>query len=1461
MNKSFKKIISVLLSLALILSVGVYASANVSTLPANSYYVCSPGYNAYGTVNADGTESKPFETVYDLIEYVNNNTQLGAGDTVNAIILQRSDYNTSYGKATINGASVAVHSTTSWSYTDDGKSSTIVPAHDFTLNVCSPQGQQNYLAFSAKMGSNMDVKLNGPTIFDNVTLLNIEKGSEWKNVCLEGHDAIFTENCAWAWAKTYNIGTWTSNMIFEQRAENIQMVRALSGKYQYDNPVNITLNAPVGNGAQSPFQFYVPTYRSNSANAVYNSDVNINVNNSASKIAFYWGCGYASAAATEFNKTLNINIKDAAAITNIDRVGPVAINNLQVLMPNDITFTDVTTLEGVTVKNAWYISVDAVSNNLISIATDDNGETIPGKFNVAKGYAAVAKNTVTGEETPSVNGSLGLAAGSYTVSFTTDESIEYYVKSPGYNAYGTTEADGSLEKPFETIYDLIEYVNENKVLSSKDVVTAIVLQRDDYDTAFGSATIDGTSTGVHSITSLSYKENEASSILPSHSFTLRICSPAGEKNCLAYSPKMGPNLDVKLGGPVIFDNVKILNTYYNIEAKTLCLQGNSTTFTDNCVFSWAKMYANGTWNSDIYDNRAEYMQMVRAYTGTYTYSNTFDINLNAPVGNGNKAQFEFYIPSSRINDVPVTFEKDVNITVNNAAARVNFTWGSATQVESPKATTFEKNLNFIIKDATAITHTDSLGVVEINGALQVLFPDDIDFADVTSFDGVTAAKALFLKVQDIQKNPLTLMVDENGNTIAGKFKVNGEYTAIVADADGNVIKTSSNGTLDLTDCSGAYEIRFAESYDNDGTTLTVYENGEIDLSTVEHDNFEGKIFVGWAFEDGTYPAQVDNYKYGDVLYAQYIDYTTEDFFVETIEIRDDSTDTTVAPSLRFVFSENKKLPNVTKRGILTLPVTESAGAELFLNEPIVKQWTWTTDDKSAFTPSQTGATPNNVEVANILEENETEIKYSLCLTDVTKEDYASFYAVRGYIQYNDNNGISYIFYSEQDVSSVYKAAAEADEATLTESEKATFTSIINYVEGERVENYWLANGLTKDGKITATTSTQYLDMGCGCFGKDTCTHKAFRIPTSEKMFIRDITLNLGIEGFEETQIGFLADSHFDYVDQTDIANKDMALSSYRGRTTFRPNQFYYAQRGMMEFSSLFKKTVHGGDTIDYMSNGTLNAMDRLVTKQSVKNRNIRTVVDANTSASAIGKSISAVFGNHEPIQLCSSDDKSLKETLTKDQFHEIISKKWPNDTYYSSEILLDSKGNEQVVMVYIDNSFTAYTRAQYEHFSVDIAYARAKNLPILIFQHRPILTMNPEETASKNITGYNSAYMFAPQDDKYYNITEVNGKKTYTVRSDIPEVAVCAGLVAEAVDMTSFSGYSGYGVDPMAEDVYNLIRLNADIIKGVFSGHIHANTETQIVGMNPDGTPNNLRIPQHTTFLSGWSGVTRIILK
>lgn len=387
-----------------------------------------------------------------------------------------------------------------------------------------------------------------------------------------------------------------------------------------------------------------------------------------------------------------------------------------------------------------------------------------------------------------------------TPSSAAEADLTLYVCSPGYDKYDTTTAtaDGTEGKPFETVYDLITYVNANTDLGAGDTVNAVILQRDDYNTAFGTTTIDGASTGVHSVTAWTYKEQSNKSIVPAHEFTLNVCSPEGQKNHLAYSAKMGSNVDMMLSGPTIFDNVIILNPYYNMDNKTVCLEGFDVTFTENCAFAWAKMYANGTWSKGLVNmNHSEYMQMVRAHSGTYEYNTPVNINLNAPVGNGAKSPFKFYIPSSRTNNTPVTYNKDVNITVNNANAKLDFNWGIG---YATPTLTFGQNLNINIKDATTITNTISKSAIVVTGGLQVIYPEDVTF-DMSAITNLTAGSKWFL-------------VNKTGNadaisftTTAGVYNVAEGLTVTAVDANGNGVKTSENGVLDLREAgAGTYSI-------------------------------------------------------------------------------------------------------------------------------------------------------------------------------------------------------------------------------------------------------------------------------------------------------------------------------------------------------------------------------------------------------------------------------------------------------------------------------------------------------------------------------------------------------------------------------------------------------------------------------------------------------------------------------
>ena len=129
-----------------------------------------------------------------------------------------------------------------------------------------------------------------------------------------------------------------------------------------------------------------------------------------------------------------------------------------------------------------------------------------------------------------------------------ETDLTLYVCSPGNAAYDTkTDADGTAEKPFETVYDLVTWGNTNYPdLTADDTVTVIVDELADI-TAFASA--------VHSMTSWTDQVVSYEAIVPSYEYTLFITSPDGEKNHLAFSHKLAANCDLMIGGPTVFDNI------------------------------------------------------------------------------------------------------------------------------------------------------------------------------------------------------------------------------------------------------------------------------------------------------------------------------------------------------------------------------------------------------------------------------------------------------------------------------------------------------------------------------------------------------------------------------------------------------------------------------------------------------------------------------------------------------------------------------------------------------------------------------------------------------------------------------------------------------------------------------------------------------------------------------------------
>lgn len=396
---------------------------------------------------------------------------------------------------------------------------------------------------------------------------------------------------------------------------------------------------------------------------------------------------------------------------------------------------------------------------------------------------------------------------------------------------------------------------------------------------------------------------------------------------------------------------------------------------------------------------------------------------------------------------------------------------------------------------------------------------------------------------------------------------------------------------------------------------------------------------------------------------------------------------------------------------------------------------------------------------------------------------------------------------DKDQSCVYKVAKETPISKRTDLEN----QIIEYVEVDRKEYYNQSNGILE-------YYSGYSGMG---LKDENPNHKIYKL--SNGLVVRDVTVKTGISTTEKTEICFITDQHFAALGKDDIdSNITNALSSYRGRSWTRDTNFRNASLKYMEYASTFDKIVMGGDAVDYLTYGTLNAVSQLLYKKSVNGN------------------ITAVLGNHDPSETSQPDISGLDNLWSLEERYQMLSDISPNDVKYSSEIMTDKNGNSNIMLICLDNAgVKGYTADQLKKFKADIKTAREQNIPVLLFQHIPILTMNPKET------------------EVYYSATATSFGSADNCKN------------GEVVDMTSYAGYIGeqknsngeYIYDETTRNLYNEIRKSADVIKGIFCGHTHENAYTEVVGLNEDGTANDLRIGQHNGYAAYFNGVMKITVE
>ena len=197
--------------------------------------------------------------------------------------------------------------------------------------------------------------------------------------------------------------------------------------------------------------------------------------------------------------------------------------------------------------------------------------------------------------------------------------------------------------------------------------------------------------------------------------------------------------------------------------------------------------------------------------------------------------------------------------------------------------------------------------------------------------------------------------------------------------------------------------------------------------------------------------------------------------------------------------------------------------------------------------------------------------------------------------------------------------------------------------------------------------------------------------------IFEVNIDSGLGG-EEVEIDLMNDMHINYFTKEDETNEDLMVTK-RCRWWNADGSCIPAVIGAMDVAQFADQTVIAGDTLDFLSCGTMKMMKKYIFDR-----------DPNVLC-AVG---SHEFSWHVQTGQVEKTPYSEREQIVKDF--------WIHDIHYESRDVKD-----KVICVAIDNSQGKYLDCEVEKLKADVERARKENKIILIFQHEPASTGNENE--------------------------------------------------------------------------------------------------------------------------------------
>lgn len=300
-------------------------------------------------------------------------------------------------------------------------------------------------------------------------------------------------------------------------------------------------------------------------------------------------------------------------------------------------------------------------------------------------------------------------------------------------------------------------------------------------------------------------------------------------------------------------------------------------------------------------------------------------------------------------------------------------------------------------------------------------------------------------------------------------------------------------------------------------------------------------------------------------------------------------------------------------------------------------------------------------------------------------------------------------------------------------------------------------------------------------------------------YIRETVIEGRKPGTDPVEIVQITDTHFNLVNAYDIGENNPSVMSTKIYRTWLANG---ASQGnalrAMAYARYADQTVVTGDILDYLSYGC-------------KELTVKNLFRMDTD-------LLACLGGHDTTRVMQG---KVPDPTSYDSRLEWLRAFWPHDIHYTSKVIKD-----KVMCVVMDNGASRYWEEQIPQLTADIETARKEGYVILIFQHEPLCTRNPED-------------------------------------DNVPPLLLSASD-GNGSDFGDY-GIGKEGTSGASLEVYNLITQNADVIRGIFCGHYHGDYKTEILASRPDGNGGTEEavIPQYvlTANAYGTGHVMKITVK